>query len=35
MRMAFLRGWDTICEGRNERILSSDVMEEEVMLWSV
>ena len=35
MRIAFLRDWDAIYEGGNERILSSEVMEEEVMLWNV
>ena len=37
VRMACLRGSDAICEieGMKERILKSEVMEEEVILWNV
>ena len=35
LRILFLRDWDAICEGGNEGVLGSEVMEEEVMLWNV
>ena len=35
MRMAVLRDWDAICEEGNERVLESEVMEEEVMFMNV
>ena len=35
LRMAVLRDWDAICKEGNERVLESEVMEEEVILWSV
>ena len=34
-RMLSLRDWETICEGVNTRILLSEVIDEEVMLWNV
>ena len=35
VRILFLRDWDAICEERNEKILESEVIEEEVMYWNV
>ena len=35
MRMRLLRDWDAICEEGGRKILGSEVMEEEVMLWNV
>ena len=35
LRMAVLRDWDAICEEGNDEVLSSDLMEEEVILWNV
>ena len=35
MRMRLLRDWDANCEEEGRKILGSEVMEEEVMLWNV
>ena len=35
MRMRLLRDWDAICEKGGRKVLGSEVMEEEVMLWNV
>ena len=35
VRIVSLRDWDAICEDMNDRLLESDVMEEEVIWWKV
>jgi len=35
LRILFLRDWDAICEEGNDEVLSSEVIEEEVMLMNV
>ena len=35
VRILFFRDWDAICEHENEKILSSEVIEEEMILWNI